>query len=415
MAMAGGDRGPAVLNGSDPAGSVFSHESAVHCLLIAEITPRRTTGVNAAAGTAVDASYWRPGRRRVMIRLRGAHHHVGAERRRIAMAGDAGTTGAARIAGPVLVAGANGMLGGAVARRLLARGVRVRALGRRPGALASLRALGADVVEGDARDPEVAARACAGVAQLVTTLNNVMGTGANSPTTVDRPAHRSLANAATDAQVRRWLHVSALGVSRDNPVDYFRVKHGVDEIVTTSGMPWVLVQPSAFMETWITTLLGDSMRRENKATLFGRGDRVANFVAVDDVAAVIEAVLADEGVRDERIPVGGPTTMTYLDAVAAIEEGWGLRVRRVFVPRWLLSIGRHVAGRFDEKVGRLMSLGYWSATADTRCDEWAETAARFGVSPRSVAEYLRDTAPGAGAVAGSPGSAASTAVPRAAP
>ena len=316
------------------------------------------------------------------------------------MAGDAGRDGAPHIAAPVLVAGANGMLGGAVARRLLARGVRVRALGRRPEALAALRALGADVIEGDARDPEVAARACDGVAQLVTTLNNVMGTGASSPNTVDRPAHRSLANAAAEAGVQRWVHVSALGVSRDNPVDYFRVKHGVDEIVTTSGVPWVLVQPSAFMETWLGTLLGDSMRRENKATLFGRGDRVANFVAIDDVAALIESVLADARVRDERVLVGGPSTMTYLDAVAEIEQAWGLRVRRVFVPRWLLAIGRHVAGRFDEKVGRLMSLGYWSATADTRCDEWAETAARFGLSPRSVSDYLRATAPKDGVAVG---------------
>jgi hypothetical protein len=80
--------------------------------------------------------------------------------------------------------------------------------------------------------------------------------------------------------------------------------------------------------------------------------------------------------------------MTYLDAVAEIEQAYGLRVRRSFVPTWLLSIGRRVAGRFDEQVGRMMSLGYWSATTDVRCDEWATTAARFGVTPVSVGEYL---------------------------
>lgn len=288
----------------------------------------------------------------------------------------------------VLVAGASGALGGRIARRLLARGVPVRALGRRPERLASLAAAGAELVVGDPRDEDVAARACAGVAQLVSTLNNVMGTGASSPTTVDRPAYRALGHAARDAGVRRWVHVSALGVGPHNPVDYFRIKHAVDQIVVESGVPWVLIQPSAFMETWITTLLGDSMRRERKVTLFGRGDRVSNFVAMDDVAAVIDAVLADASVQGERIPVGGPSTLTYLDAVAEIERAHGLRVRRSFVPTWLLSIGRRVAGRFDEKVGRLMSLGYWSATADVRCDEWEATARRFGVRPMSVGEYL---------------------------
>ncbi len=290
--------------------------------------------------------------------------------------------------GPVLVAGASGALGHRVARHLLAQGLPVRALGRNAERLAALAAAGAEVVTGDLRDEAVAARACKGAHQVVSTLNNVMGTGASSPVAVDRPAYRALARAAADARVQRWVHVSALGIGPDNPVDYFRVKFGVDEIVTTSGVPWVLVQPSAFMETWVTSLLGDGMRRDGKATLFGRGDRVSNFVAMDDVAAVIAAIVRDDTVQQERIPVGGPSTLTYLDVVAEIERAYGLRVRRTFVPQWLLAVGRQVVGRFSEKVGRLMSLGYWSATTDVRCDGWEETARRFGVTPMSVGEYL---------------------------
>jgi NADH dehydrogenase len=290
--------------------------------------------------------------------------------------------------GRVLVAGASGALGGRVARRLLASGVPVRAAGRRADALASLAQAGAELFVGDLRDAELARRACAGVTQVVTTMNNVMGTGDNSPVTADRPAYRTLSHAIVEAGVERWVHVSALGIGPNNPVDYFRVKHAVDEMIIASGVPWVLVQPSAFMETWLTTILGDSMRRARKVTLFGRGDRVSNFVAMDDVAAVLCAVLADRSVVDERIPVGGPSTLTWLDTVAAIEQAYDLRVRRSFVPRWLLSIGRGVAGRFDEKVGRLMSLGYWSATTDVRCDAWAETARRFGLAPMSVETYL---------------------------
>jgi uncharacterized protein YbjT (DUF2867 family) len=290
--------------------------------------------------------------------------------------------------GPVLVAGASGALGQRIARGLLATGVPVRALGRQAERLASLAAAGAEVVTGDLRDEAVAARACQGVRQIVSTFNNVMGTGAASPIAVDRPAYRSLARAAAGAGVQRWVHVSALGIGPGNPVDFFRVKHGVDEIVTTSGVPWVLVQPSAFMETWVTTLLGDGMRRDGKATLFGRGDRVSNFVAMADVAAVIVAIVGDLSVQEERIPVGGPSTLTYLDVVAEIEQAYGLRVRRTFVPQWLLAVGRQVVGRVNEKVGRLMSLGYWSATADVRCDEWERTAQRFGVTPMSVGEYL---------------------------
>ena len=60
----------------------------------------------------------------------------------------------------VLVTGAGGFLGGAVARMLLARGDQVIAVQR--GAAAELVALGAELLQGDLADPATAARAAKG-------------------------------------------------------------------------------------------------------------------------------------------------------------------------------------------------------------------------------------------------------------
>ncbi len=54
----------------------------------------------------------------------------------------------------ILIVGASGRLGGAVARRLLAEGQPVRAMSRAPAKLEDLQALGAEVVAGDLRDPD---------------------------------------------------------------------------------------------------------------------------------------------------------------------------------------------------------------------------------------------------------------------
>src|SRR5215207_8478069 len=64
----------------------------------------------------------------------------------------------------VLVTGATGMQGGAVARRLLAAGRRVRALARSPkgSAAQALARAGAEVVKGDLDDPPSLARALEG-------------------------------------------------------------------------------------------------------------------------------------------------------------------------------------------------------------------------------------------------------------
>ena len=67
--------------------------------------------------------------------------------------------------GLTLVTGGGGLLGGAVARRLLAGGVPVRLLSRRP--LPELRALGAEVTIGDLEDRDAVVAACEGVRGVV--------------------------------------------------------------------------------------------------------------------------------------------------------------------------------------------------------------------------------------------------------
>ena len=68
---------------------------------------------------------------------------------------------------PVLVTGASGFVGSAIARALLAGGYRVRALCRAESPRANLRDLPLDIVEGDVCDAAAVARAMAGARYLV--------------------------------------------------------------------------------------------------------------------------------------------------------------------------------------------------------------------------------------------------------
>jgi dihydroflavonol-4-reductase len=62
----------------------------------------------------------------------------------------------------VLVTGATGFVGGAIARRLLADGRTVRVLARTPDAAGALRELGAEVIAGDVLEPDTVRRAATG-------------------------------------------------------------------------------------------------------------------------------------------------------------------------------------------------------------------------------------------------------------
>jgi nucleoside-diphosphate-sugar epimerase len=111
----------------------------------------------------------------------------------------------------ILVTGATGLIGGGLARRLLAAGAEVRALVRRPGSASELQAQGMEVAVGDMTDPSSLAEAVEG-RDAVAHFAGVLGDEAvpwSRFIAVNVEGTRSLLNAAADAGVRRFLHASS--------------------------------------------------------------------------------------------------------------------------------------------------------------------------------------------------------------
>src|SRR4051812_13548634 len=208
----------------------------------------------------------------------------------------------------VLVAGATGQLGRVIARKLMASGTRVRALARNRAALEAL-APGAEIAAVDLRDLPKLTDACRGVDQIVATANNNMGTGPTSPTRIDLSGYQNLCAAARNTGVRRLIYVSYRGVAQDAPVDIFRVKWYIEDAIKRSGVPFVMLRPSAFMDVWIDQILAKGIREKGVATIFGDGNAVANYIAVDDVAEFAVKILGREGVN-EVVEAGGPSNVS---------------------------------------------------------------------------------------------------------
>ena len=148
----------------------------------------------------------------------------------------------------VLVVGATGQLGGVIARKLLATGVPVRALGRNPQKLEALKTAGAEIAAVNLLDLAKLTEACRGIGQIVATANNFMGKGENSPTKVDLSGYQNLCASARNAGVKRLVFVSYRGVDQFAPVDYFRIKWYIEDAIRRSGVPYVMLRPTAFMD-----------------------------------------------------------------------------------------------------------------------------------------------------------------------
>ncbi len=117
----------------------------------------------------------------------------------------------------VLVTGATGFTGGHLARRLAARGNRVRALVRDPERAADLTGAGVEVVAGDLRDAASLDAALRGVevAYNIAALYRQAGLPASTYRAVNAEAVAVLVRCAAAAGVRRVVHCSTVGVHGD--------------------------------------------------------------------------------------------------------------------------------------------------------------------------------------------------------
>ncbi len=147
----------------------------------------------------------------------------------------------------VLVTGATGAQGGAIARRLLQRGHRVRALTRRPGAPPSraLTALGATLFTGDLEDQQSLERALAGVDAVF-----ALSTPFEGGPPIELRQGRTLAAAARTVGVGHYVYASSAGAGAPSAVPHFESKRAVERHLET--LPWTVLAPVFFMDNLVS-------------------------------------------------------------------------------------------------------------------------------------------------------------------
>ena len=291
----------------------------------------------------------------------------------------------------VLVAGATGQLGRVITRKLVASGANVRALARNREALAQF-APDAEIAAVDLRDLAKLTEACRGVEQIVATANNNMGKGATGPTRIDLGAYQNLCAAARNTGVRRLTYVSYKGVSQDAVVDIFRVKWYIEDAIRRSGVPYVMLRPTAFMDIWIDQIVAKGIREKGVATIFGDGTSVTNYISVDDVAEFAVKILSRPDVVNEAVDAGGPSNLSQNDVATLVERRLQSSGKRRHVPVAALRLLPPVVRPFNELTARLMTLGLYRATEAVPFPGWKASADRFGVAPRTVESYVEQLA-----------------------
>jgi uncharacterized protein YbjT (DUF2867 family) len=148
----------------------------------------------------------------------------------------------------ILVTGATGQQGGAVARQVLKQpGFSVRAL-TRDSAKAAAQALaqaGAEVFQGDLDDPASIKRALAG-AWGVFSVQNFMDAGYDG----EIRQGKALADAAKSAGVQYFVYTSVVSADRKTGLPHFESKWQIEQHIAHSGLSYTILRPAFFMQNW---------------------------------------------------------------------------------------------------------------------------------------------------------------------
>lgn len=236
----------------------------------------------------------------------------------------------------ILVVGGTGRLGSLVANRMAAQGRHVRVLSR--GLVPPVVPLHEEVeqVLGDVRDPTRMQELVAGTEVVVLAMHGFAGPGGVSPRTVDQQGSRNVIAAAEQADADVVM-LSIAGASATNPLELARVKYGVEEHLRTSRCRWTVVRSDAFAQTWFD-VLEQTAAKTHRPMIFGDGDNPIGWVAVDEVAALVEHAVLEPSLRGRTLEISGPERLTLAQLATLVMEqhGWPGKPRRI--PRVALRV-----------------------------------------------------------------------------
>lgn len=241
----------------------------------------------------------------------------------------------------ILVTGGTGYVGKRMVEKLRQRNEEIRLLVRNPEKAQHLVGSKVSIVKGDVTDPASLVSAMKGVdtvIHLVAIIRELSG-----GVTFERMNYQATLNvvdAAKSAGVKRFLHMSALGVRQDPSLPYMDTKFRAQKYVENSGLDWTIFQPSVIFgegDEFINTL-ADLVR---KPLLFLPapflpvvGDGKTKFQPVwrDDVIDAFLYALDNPGTIGKVYQLGGPDVLTYSQMLDTIMAKLGKKRGKIHVP-----------------------------------------------------------------------------------
>lgn len=273
----------------------------------------------------------------------------------------------------ILLTGATGLLGGAMADLLVSEGHHVRCLVREDSPnISRLAGKGVETARGDVRSESDLRRALSGV----DTVAHVAGIEF-SPTVV---------SAMRSAGIERLLIVSS--TSAHSRFEFrSRPKVEMERLVRASGLSWTIVRPTMIYGSELDKNVHKLLRfldRSPAFPMFGDGENLWQPVYHEDCAkGSCEALVREEAIN-QAYDLPGSRPLTYNDLVNTAAEAIGRKPRIVHLPiepvRRTLAFAETLRLPLPIKSGQVVRL------REDKAYPYEKAKEELGYAPRSFGE-----------------------------
>lgn len=283
--------------------------------------------------------------------------------------------------GPIVVLGASGAIGRAVAAELLAQGAAIRCPLRRVP-VDPFENPNAHVEIGDMRNRDMQERVLEGASGVISCLASRTGVPKDA-WAVEYELNKAWLDAALAAQIPQFVLLSALCVQRPE-LAFQRAKLAFEAHLHAAPVNWTIVRPTAFFRSLSGQV--DRLRLGKPFLVFGSGCLTACKPISDrDLARYLVACLDNPQRANRVLPIGGPgPAQTPLQQGAALAAALDLPFRVRHVPVSVLNViiaGLSLAGLVNRtardkaelaRIGRhyaTRSMLLWDPATQTYCDQ----------------------------------------------
>lgn len=252
---------------------------------------------------------------------------------------------------PVLIAGATGFVGRALASRLRTQGRQVRALVRAPARAGALRLAGVETFPGDLVSGRGLDEALRGVPVAYYLVHSMGSAGPGSPfAEMDRTAARNFVGAASRAGLDRIIYVGGLGDEAPLRSEHLESRREVGRILQ-SGRPSlttlraaIIVGPGGSSFEMLVQLVEKLPVMICPRWVNSR----CQPIALPDLVRYLAGCLEQKATVGQAYDVGGPDVLRYRDMMEQVGHLLGRHPRLIIVPWLTPSLSSHWVGFITE-------------------------------------------------------------------